>query len=302
MKKLITLVNDGIYPIKFDYNGLPIEKKLDTGLSNPGTIQGEGKLIGTTCLYIRTSICNLRCAWRTPTGDGDICDTPFSSWKPEINKVKVEDVVKTIINNSFEKIKYVVITGGEPLVQPKSVSELSKKLREEGFHVTIETNGTLYDEEVFENVDLISLAPKLKNSIPWKENLRNTDYNYYESWALKHAKTRYKLVTLQKIIDTCYEKEDHLGFPKINHKKRRKDIDIQLKFVVSDILDIQEIKDDYLSKLKGIYPDDVILMSLGSNKEILNELYLFAMEESIKNGWRYTPRLQIDLFDNRRNV
>jgi hypothetical protein len=37
-------------------------------------IQGEGGLVGTPSVLVRTSGCNLRCTW---------CDTPYTSWEPD---------------------------------------------------------------------------------------------------------------------------------------------------------------------------------------------------------------------------
>ena len=75
----ITLVKNGVFPITKDKHGLPILNLPDTGLPIAGTIQGEGITAGTPCLFIRTSGCNLRCAWEMEDGSVSICDTPYSS-------------------------------------------------------------------------------------------------------------------------------------------------------------------------------------------------------------------------------
>ena len=87
----INLVQGGIFPIK---DNLEVDS---TGLSVAGTIQGEGKLIGTTCLFIRTSACNLRCAWLGADGQGSPCDTPYSSHKPEKNIMEIDDIIEIVI-------------------------------------------------------------------------------------------------------------------------------------------------------------------------------------------------------------
>ena len=156
-KKPITLniVNDGVFPITVDQYGVPFENELDTGLKFPGTIQGEGKLVGTTCLFVRTSGCNLRCAWRKENGDGEICDTPFSSWKADINHWEIDDLIMLVMNNAKD-LKYIVVTGGEPMIQPIPMTLFLKELKKYKFHTTIETNGTLCDKEMLEYVDIIS--------------------------------------------------------------------------------------------------------------------------------------------------
>ena len=297
----INLVTNGVFPITVDQYGQPLDETLDTGLQFPGTIQGEGKLVGIPCLFVRTSGCNLSCAWRKENGDGEICDTPFSSWKPEKNLWEIKDLV-TLIKNNIGDLKYVVVTGGEPLLQAENLTFLFEELKKMDLHITIETNGTLHDELLMNSVDLISMSPKLSNSIPWRENLRNTGYEFFEPRALRHQQARLKIKAIQKMIDACYHKRDSLGFDTPDYKNKKLDKDFQLKFVVSCETDIHEIKTDFLKPLKGIHPEDIILMPLGSNIESLNENTHFAMGEAIKNGWRYTPRLHVDMFNDKRSV
>ena len=51
------------------------------------SIQGEGKLMGVPSTFIRASGCNLRCVW---------CDTPYASWNPEGEDVRVDEIVKRV--------------------------------------------------------------------------------------------------------------------------------------------------------------------------------------------------------------
>ena len=66
--------------------------------------QGEGAYSGTTSLFIRTSGCNLRCAW---------CDTRYTSWKPEGIVRSVASILDA--TDRWAGVQHVVITGGEPL-------------------------------------------------------------------------------------------------------------------------------------------------------------------------------------------
>ena len=114
------------------------------------SVQGEGRLTGTPSVFVRTSGCNLRCAF---------CDTRFASWEPEGDDWSVERLLERV---RIAPEQHVVVTGGEPLLFPEMV-EFSERLRELGRHVTFETAGTLH-LPVF--CDLMSISPKLSNSRP----------------------------------------------------------------------------------------------------------------------------------------
>jgi 7-carboxy-7-deazaguanine synthase len=114
------------------------------------SIQGEGREIGRPTVFVRFSKCNLRCRW---------CDTKYA-WEGG-SELSVNEIVKEV--NDFN-LGTVCLTGGEPLLQSKGLKELVKELKRIGYEVTLETNGTLYDEWLFNNVDCVSMDVKPPSS------------------------------------------------------------------------------------------------------------------------------------------
>lgn len=91
-----------------------------------------------------------------------------------------DEIYQTILHNT-QSIQHIVITGGEPLLQAKELKILCNKLKQNPhFHLTIETNATLFEPEVVQYIDLFSLSPKLKSSsriqssIPLTQRLFNS--------------------------------------------------------------------------------------------------------------------------------
>jgi 7-carboxy-7-deazaguanine synthase len=276
----INLVQGGIFPIfgKTDQDS--------TNFITAGTFQGEGKLTGTPCLFIRTSGCNLRCAWKGLDGKGSLCDTPYSSHNPEKNNMEIDEIVRIVKDNTKpQNINHVVISGGEPMLQFKPLRELTQKLKEEGFHITLETNATIYDEEVAENIDLVSMSPKLSTSTPWESNLKDTGVQYNEKWANKHEKLRISIDKIQSFIDV----------------RNKFGNDFQLKFVVADDKDIKEVE-SILGQLNNFEPSDIMLMPEGVNVDTLNKRTGWIAEQALMRGWRFCPRLHIMMFGKARYV
>ena len=297
---ILNLVQNGIFPILYDKEGNNLNQEMDTGLKYPGTVQGEGKWIGTSCLFVRTTACNLRCAWIGVDGKGSPCDTPYSSHKPEKNKTEVDDIVATLIANSNNmSIKHIVISGGEPTMQPEALAELLEKLQNLGFKTTIETNGTLFDEQVANHTNLCSMSPKLKSSTPWEANLKDTGIQFNQKWAERHERDRRNIDVIQQYIDNCYEKTE-VGLP--DYTKRKTTNDFQLKFVVLSESDIDEIENDFLKRLDGVQPDDVCLMPEGTLVDDLMHRSYWTVEACVKRGWRFTPRLHALMFGVKRGV
>lgn len=120
-------------------------------------IQGEGILVGTPSIFIRTHGCNLSCSW---------CDTPETSLEQasEHNKpykAQPEDIF-TYIRERWPGVSNVVVTGGEPMLQSKDVTHLLKWIGDT-YHITMESNGQFYptSPQVLAYINLLSLSPKL---------------------------------------------------------------------------------------------------------------------------------------------
>src|SRR5579862_4210838 len=137
------------------------------------SVQGEGTLVGVPSVFIRTSGCNLRCAW---------CDTPYTSWNPEGHEMPVAEILEEVRRYPA---KHAVVTGGEPMI----VDEVIELTRGLGMHVTVETAGTVYKPV---KCDLMSISPKLANSTPVERDGGR--------WAAQHDRLRYQPEVLKRLM------------------------------------------------------------------------------------------------------
>lgn len=292
----IKLVTNGIFPITLDDNGFEYDLLPQTGYSFSGTYQGEGKLIGVPSLFIRTSGCNLRCIWSMDDGSVDICDTPYSSHHAiDFEEVEISTIINTIKQN-IRRMKHIVITGGEPTIHPEIV-ELAKELKKLKLHITLETNGVHFNPELIKYIDLVSISPKLKSSIPTKDKIKKMDNPIPTSFSKEHDKLRINISTIQKYINACYIGNSYYNdIPE--EKVRSTTKDFQLKFVIASKSDVDEIKNDFLSKLHNVNNDDICLMPIGGTKNFLDKSTKMTAELALENNWRFTPRLQVDLYGN----
>jgi 7-carboxy-7-deazaguanine synthase len=120
------------------------------------SLQGEGKLAGVPSLFVRFAGCPLRCPW---------CDTRYA-WDASAGQQKTIDELLAEISRSPSR--YVVLTGGEPLIHSE-LMPLVTQLRRLEYHVTIETSGVAFQEVA---CDLLSLSPKLPSTLPDQNPIR----------------------------------------------------------------------------------------------------------------------------------
>ena len=225
------------------------------------SLQGEGTLAGVPSVFVRTSGCNLRC-W--------FCDSYHTSWEPTHAAMSLEEIVAEIEGHDAD---HVVLTGGEPLLHPESV-DLLEALDDRGYHTTVETNGTIHRDAP---IDLASISPKLESSTPTPERDPKGD----GEWEQRHEEDRIDLEALAALVE---------------------DYEFQLKFVVTDEEDMPEIL-ELLADLRGVADvpvrdRDVLLMPEGATRERLEETRNDVAELAMEYGFRYTPRLHVDLWND----
>ena len=130
------------------------------------TIQGEGYHTGQAAVFLRFSGCNLWSGLEKDRSSAQctFCDTDF--WGTDgMNggKYTAKDLAsfcKSLWPATNNTQPYIVCTGGEPLLQLDE--ELINTLKEEGFFIAIESNGTI---SVPKGIDWICISPKLQSQL-----------------------------------------------------------------------------------------------------------------------------------------
>ncbi|MCA9659387.1 MAG: 7-carboxy-7-deazaguanine synthase QueE [Myxococcales bacterium] len=220
------------------------------------SLQGEGRLVGVPSTFIRVSGCNLRCTW---------CDSPATSWAPEGAQASLDELVDVCRRGP----RHVVLTGGEPLLF-SGIAALSRRLRAAGHHVTVETAGTVWLDDL--ECDLASISPKLGHSTPWRRDPR---------WAERHEARRLDPAVLRRLI---------AAYP------------WQLKFVVTPeperlAAELEEIES--LLTAVGVAEADraqVLLMPETTDTAALSACYRALVDACVERGFRLGQRLHIALF------
>jgi len=216
------------------------------------SLQGEGFLAGVPSVFIRLAGCPLRCRW---------CDTKYA-W----DQTAGQDCGIAAIIRIVQKwpCKFVVITGGEPMINP-NLPELVQQLRTSGKHITIETAGIAFVPDM--PCDLMSISPKLGNSTPGNSKL-----------AAIHEDSRLDVSVLRKLIG--------------NYK-------YQLKFVVDSQDDLPEIQRT-IKEIGGVELERVMLMPQATTKDELLAKCPMVAEMCKSTGFTLCPRLQVLLWNNQK--
>ncbi|MEQ1752884.1 MAG: 7-carboxy-7-deazaguanine synthase [Micropepsaceae bacterium] len=131
------------------------------------TLQGEGMRAGRAAVFCRFAGCNLwsgREADRA-TAQCTFCDTEFvgtdgqGGGKFETSAL-LADAVSALWPRDSDGRRYVVFTGGEPLLQLDDA--LIADMHRHGFEIAVETNGTIAAPA---GIDWICVSPKAGNEL-----------------------------------------------------------------------------------------------------------------------------------------
>lgn len=128
------------------------------------TNQGEGANIGRTAVFIRFAGCNL---WTGLERDRrraicKFCDTDFAGGTRYASAPELAQAAAALFPG--ERRRFVVLTGGEPLLQVDK--PLLDCLRKRGFHIAVETNGT---KPLPGHIDWVCCSPKARTKLALSE-------------------------------------------------------------------------------------------------------------------------------------
>jgi 7-carboxy-7-deazaguanine synthase len=218
------------------------------------SLQGEGFLAGIPSVFVRLAGCSLRCKW---------CDTKYAWDGTAGADYSIEKIVQTVQQTQS---RYVVITGGEPMIN-SDLPELVQKLKAIDKHITIETAGIVFIPDLA--CDLMSISPKLGNSTPAEPEL-----------AAVHENSRLDVAVLHRLID--------------NYK-------YQIKFVADSLDDLLEIQ-QAVEKIGNVDTEKVMLMPQAKTRDELLAKSPMVANMCKSTGFVFCNRLQVLLWDNERST
>ena len=221
--------------------------------------QGEGIWTGQASVFVRFLGCPLRCRF---------CDTAYARYNADDSNVGADLTPEELVGRILLlDLPHVVLTGGEPMISPE-IAELTKLLKSFDYLITIETSGIVYQPVA---CDLMSISPKLRNSIPLDEDL---------SVIRQHERECSRSDIVQQLI------------LRYNY---------QLKFVVDTEEDLYDVE-KYLVSLYGVVPSKVLLMPQAIDTETMYQKAKWIEHFCSTKGYRYCPRMQLIWYGHKRET
>lgn len=267
------------------------------------SIQGEGRYMGVPSVFLRTFGCNFKCAgFGMPKGqistEADTiainiqqyktyeelpltttgCDS-YASWHPDFKDLSpmlttdaIADRCRDILPGGVWSDAHLVITGGEPLLgwQRSYPDLLTHPFMADLKEITFETNGT--------------------------QELSASFYNFLRGWVAQDPQREITFSVSPK-LSISGEAHDEAIQPKIVTEYQ--DVGYTyLKFVVAHDTDIEEIRKVVEEYRAEGFKGPVYLMPCGGVETVYGANNRAVAEMAMREGWRYSDRLQVPLFKN----
>jgi organic radical activating enzyme len=269
------------------------------------SIQGEGRYMGVPSVFLRTFGCNFKCAgFGMPRGEvsheaTDIaathtmiesfqkyedlplvstgCDS-YASWHPDFKDLSpmltseaIADRIMEILPQDHWKEEHLVITGGEPLLgwqraYPDLISNTKMRDLKE---ITFETNGTQ------------KLTPEFKEYLRKWNSVVGRELTFSVSAKLPCSGEKWEEAILPEVV--CEYEEVGTAY---------------LKFVIATEQDFADAECAIAAYRKAGFKGHVYLMPVGGVESVyaMNNKNVAIL--AMKNGLRYSDRLQVPLFKN----
>ena len=238
------------------------------------SIQGEGISVGTPCVFLRLTGCNLSCGG-VHTIKSKALDSG-ATWRCDTIEVWTKGQLKATTDiisewrdlgwlNRLNDGAHLVITGGEPLLQDAEVSAFLDVLEQavgRRVYVEIETNGTCYPSKNLDSqVSQYNVSPKIENS-----GMRKKD-------------------RLKPAVLSFFSGHESATF----------------KCVVSSLEDIMSYQEQIIGPF-SIPASRVLLMPAAETRAQLSELELAVVSWCLQFGYRFSPRYHLHLWDLKTGV
>ena len=273
------------------------------------SLQGEGKWAGVPSVFLRTFGCNFQCrGFGLPKGESTTvpeeiaekvdqfkiyeelplaatgCDS-YASWHPKFKHLSpvlettaVNQRMEELIpggrwDNDSQQDVQLVITGGEPLLGwQRSYPELLEQAMEKGLHnITFETNGTQ------------EIAPEFEQ---WVYNV----WHGLRLWDQLTFSVSAKLPCSGEKWEEAIKPDIVVNYEKLGYT--------YLKFVVSTEDDVEDVDRAVKEYRDAGFQGPVYLMPIGGLPEDYHLNTEQVAELSMKKAYRYSPRLQVDIWRN----
>lgn len=269
------------------------------------TLQGEGQYLGTPSVFLRVFGCNFQCeGFSMPRGElsterldidpkdyknyNDLplvhtgCDS-YASWDVRFKHLSPMMTISSIIDKMQEMLPngvfgdniHLILTGGEPLLGwQRTYIDLLEEILERGMDLnflTFETNGTQ------------PLTDELLNYL----DIRGRNHTLETTFSISS-----KLPSSGEAWEDAIKPEVVKEYTKIkNHRS-------YFKWVVSNEDDYQDVVDAIAAYKEANVNLPVYLMPSGGTTKVYDTNEKWVANLAMKNGWRYTPRLQVQLWKN----